>query len=149
MTQTKQPPANPARFKIAFEQIVSRFDQMLARMYKAKNPQRGIVILDESAYETSLQRLSQQFGKSGHTWGKLHNIAEVPLFVNSKATRLIQYADLVAHTFRRYIELGDASRFDEIKNSFDAEGGVVHGLLHQIPLGDTCPCWACQCKSRR
>lgn len=135
--------------EVAFEQIVSRFDQMLGRMYRAGNTQRGLIVVDKSAYETSLQRLSIEFGRKGHTFGHLHNIAEVPLFVNSKATRLIQYADLVAHSFRRYIELGDSERFDIIRHAFDSEGGVVHGLHHQIPAGEICPCWPCQCRAAR
>ena len=135
--------------EVAFEQIVSRFDQMLARMYRSGDTQRGLIIADKSTYETSMQRLSHDFRKKGHTWGKLHNIAEVPLFVDSRATRLIQYADLVAHTFRRYVELGDSSRFDIIKGAFDREGGVIHGLVHQIPVGQNCACWACTCKAKR
>lgn len=135
--------------EVAFEQVTSRFDQMLARMYRAGDTQRGLIVADKSTYETSLQRLSVEFGRSGHSFGRLHNISEVPLFVDSRATRLIQYADLVAHTFRRYIELGDDSRFEIIKNAFDSEGGIVHGIYHQIPAGERCGCWACNCRAAR
>jgi len=135
--------------EVAFEQVVSRFDQMLGRMYRAGDTQRGLIVVDKSTYETSLQRLSVQFRTIGHSFGTLHNIAEVPLFVDSKATRLIQYADLVAHSYRRYIELGDSARFDIIRDAFDAEGGIVHGIHHQIPQGETCPCWACTCRAAR
>lgn len=135
--------------EVAFEQIASRFDRMLTRMYRAGNTQRGLIIADKSTYVTSLQRLSVEFRRTGHSFGQLHNISEVPLFVDSKATRLIQYADLVAHCYRRYIELGDASRFDLIRHAFDQTGGVVHGLVHEIPAGEPCPCWACQCKAAR
>lgn len=135
--------------EVAFEQVTSRFDQMLARMYRAGDTQRGLIVVDKSTYETSLQRLSVEFGRSGHSFGRLHNIAEVPLFVDSRATRLVQYADLVAHTFRRYIELGDASRFETIKHAFDSEGGIVHGIYHQIPAGERCGCWPCNCRAAR
>lgn len=135
--------------EVAFEQVVSRFDQMLARMYRAGDTQRGVIVVDKSAYETSLQRLSVDFGRTGHSFGHLHNIAEVPLFVDSRATRLIQYADLVAHSFRRYIELGDSSRFDIYKHAFDSEGGVVHGIYHQIPVGERCVCLACNSRASR
>ena len=135
--------------EVAFEQIASRFDNMLKRFYKAGNTQRGLIIADKSTYETSLQRLSVEFRRTGHSFGQLNNVSEVPLFVDSKATRLIQYADLVAHSLRRYIELGDASRFDLIRHAFDQAGGVVHGLVHQVPVGEVCPCWACQCKAAR
>lgn len=135
--------------EVAFEQVASRFDHMLARLYRAGNTQRGLIIADKSTYETSLQRLSIEFRRTGHSFGQLHNVSEVPLFVDSKATRLIQYADLVAHTFRRYIELGDARRFDLIRHGFDQSGGVVHGIMHEIPAGQTCVCWACQCRAAR
>src|SRR5579884_3947849 len=63
------------------------------------------------------------------------NISEVPLFVNSKATRMIQFADLVAFAIRNYYERGIARYMDLIKHRFDSEGGVVHGLVHFVPAG--------------
>lgn len=135
--------------EVAFEQIVSRFDQMLGRLHKAGDTQRGLIISDKSTYETSLQRLSVEFRRNGHSFGYLYNMADVPLFVDSKATRLIQLADLVAHSFRRLIELGDASRFDIIRNNFDSVGGTIHGLLHQIPVGEVCGCYACNHRATR
>lgn len=129
--------------ELAFEHVASRFDRMLGRFHKNGNTQRGLIVLDESAYETSLQALTSQFQFHGHKWGQLYNLAEVPLFVNSKATRLIQYADLVAHASRRYFELGDSTYFDVIKNSFDSVGGERLGLVHRIPSGEKCGCFCC------
>lgn len=129
--------------EVAFEQISSRFDHMLQRLHNGGDTQRGLIVLDETSYETSLQGLSRDFRIHGHKWGSLHNLFEVPLFVDSKATRLIQYADLVAHAVRRYYEGGDATYFDVIRHSFDAEGGVLHGLLHVIPTGEKCVCPPC------
>ncbi len=129
--------------ELAFEHVASRFDRMLGRFHKGGNTQRGLIVLDESAYETSLQALATQFRNHGHRWGQLHNIAEVPLFVNSKATRMIQYADLVAHASRRYFELGDPTYFDPIRTSFDSVGGQIHGLIHRVPGGERCDCFSC------
>lgn len=129
--------------ELAFEHVASRFDRMLGRFHKGGNTQRGLIVLDETAYETSLQALATQFRTAGHKWGQLYNLAEVSLFVNSKATRLIQYADLVAHSSRRYFEEGDATFFDVIKNAFDSQGGVRHGLVHRIPAGEQCGCINC------
>ena len=86
--------------EFAFEQIISRFDKYLARLHKAGDTHRGLIILDKSSYETSLQGLAKDFRDFGHRWGNLHNICDVPLFVDSQATRLIQYADLIAHALR-------------------------------------------------
>jgi hypothetical protein len=131
----------------AFEQVCNRFDRFLGRLHKANNTQRGIIVLDESSYETSLQGLARNFRTMGHRWGQLYNLADVPLFVDSKATRMIQYADMVAHALRRYYEKGDSAYFDVIAPRFDSEGGVIHGLTHVIPQEATCNC-AC-CRQRR
>ena len=117
----------------AFEQLCNRFDRMLGRMHKAGNGQKGLIVLDKASYETSLQKLAVQFRSEGHRWGQLYNISEVPLFVDSRATRLIQLADLVAYAIRRYYVNGESQYFDRISRSFDAEGGVVHGLVHYTP----------------
>jgi hypothetical protein len=128
----------------AFEQVCNRFDRFLGRLHKASNTQRGIIVLDESTYETSLQGLARNFRTVGHRWGQLHNLADVPLFVNSKATRMIQYADMIAHSVRKYYEFGDARYFDIFKARFDTEGGVIHGLTHWKPEGALCGCAPCR-----
>lgn len=113
----------------AFEQICSRFDMYLRRLYtKHNDPQRGIMVFDKSSTEQRIQTLARDFKYAGHSWGTTQNYAEVPLFLDSKASRLIQLADLVAYAlFRRY-EHDDSSFFSEIEGCFDAEGGVKHGL---------------------
>lgn len=135
-------PDDPMEF--AFEQMSNRFDRMLGRMYKKGNTQRGLVILDKSSYETSLQTLAINFRTAGHRWGRLYNIAEVPLFVDSRATRLIQCADLIAYAIRRYHEAGQSKYIDIILPKFDSEGGVLHGLTHYTPSGNPCNCHSCR-----
>jgi hypothetical protein len=135
-------PEDPMAY--AFEQICNRFDRYLGRLHRQSNTQRGLIILDKSSYETSLQGLATNFRTIGHKWGRLYNLAEVPLFVDSKATRMIQYADLVAHAVRRYYEKGDPQYFELILPRFDAEGGIIHGLLHFTPQGSGCNCVACR-----
>ncbi|MGA9796211.1 MAG: DUF3800 domain-containing protein [Rhizomicrobium sp.] len=138
-------PADPMEF--AFEQISNRFDRMLGRLYKAGNTQRGLIVLDKSSYETSLQALALNFRKDGHRWGQTHNLSEVPLFVDSRATRMIQFADLIAYALRRYYEKGDARFIDILSPKFDSEGGVIHGLVHFVPPGSRCNCISCRQKS--
>lgn len=113
----------------AFEQIASRFDLFLSRLYaKYNDPQRGVMVFDKSSTEQRIQTLAREFKYVGHTWGQTKNYAEVPLFLDSKASRLIQLADLVAYAVFRKYEHGDSSFFDEIKDCFDSEGGINHGL---------------------
>ena len=134
--------------ELAFEELCSRFDLQLKRFYAADhNPQKGVIILDESSYETSLQRLAHQFRTLGTRWDVLVNIPEAPLFVDSKASRILQVADHVAYaTFRRY-ESGDTSYLDMILPKFDAEEGKIHGLIHKQTVDRNCMCPACM--SRR
>jgi hypothetical protein len=89
-------PEDPMEY--AFEQLINRFDRFLTRLHRRNDTQRGIIILDKSSYETTLQGLAHEFRIDGHRWGQLHNISETPLFVDSRATRMIQYADLIAYT---------------------------------------------------
>jgi hypothetical protein len=135
-------PDDPMEF--AFEQICNRFDRFLGRLHANGDTQRGLIILDESSYETSLQALARDFRTTGHRWGQLYNLSDVPLFVDSKATRMIQYADLVAHAVRRYFERGDSTYFDLFSPRLDAVGGVVHGLVHYTPQTAACNCHSCR-----
>jgi hypothetical protein len=79
--------------ELAFEDLCQRFDTFLARQRTRGDRDRGLVILDRTTRETSLQKLSREFRKAGTRWGSLKNIADTPFFVDSKASRLIQIAD--------------------------------------------------------
>lgn len=129
--------------EMAFEHLISRFDRFLGRLFKLGNKQRGLVVLDKSSYETTLQNLAIYFKEFGHRWGNIYNMADVPLFVDSRATRMIQYADLIAYSLRLYYERGQSFYFDKIKRSFDSEGGVLHGLVHDADKATRCACFAC------
>ena len=123
-------PKDPVEY--CFEQLASRFDQYLMRLHRMGDTQRGIIILDRSTYESSLQALATHFRTIGHQWGVLRNFSEVPLFLDSKASRLTQLADLVAYSLFRKFEKGDNRFYEIIENRFDSEGGVVHGLHTRI-----------------
>jgi uncharacterized protein DUF3800 len=133
----------------AFEQVCNRFDRFLGRLHKAGDTQRGMIILDKSTYETSLQGLTRDFRLGGHRWGEMYNLADVPLFVDSQATRMVQFADMLAYAVRRYYENGDATYFDLFSHRFDTVGGVVHGLTHYTPAGANCNCHCCRQRRTR
>ena len=99
--------------ELAFEDLCARFDRFLTNLNDREGSnQRGIIILDESTHETTLQGLARKFNRWGTQWGAIRNIVEVPLFVDSRASRCIQVADHVAYSvFRRY-EAGDTSYLD-------------------------------------
>jgi len=130
-------------FEWAFEQLCSRFDAFLRRAYMQGNPQRGIIVLDKSVKEARLQNLTSRFMMEGHRWGYMHSIVDVPFFVDSQATRIIQFADLVAYALWRKFERHDDEFFNVVRDSFDSKGGVVHGLLHRRLEHEICDCPYC------
>lgn len=134
----------------AFEEICNRFNLFLARMNDRRNDsQRGLIVMDETQHEKPLQMLARKFRIDGTRWGKFRNLAEVPLFVDSRASRLIQLADLVAwSTFRKY-EYGDGRFFDPLVPLFDSDGGVFHGLYHYRSSAEVCYCHACLSRAQR
>jgi len=134
--------------ELAFEDLCSRFDLYLNRLRGQGDRQRGILILDESAHETTLQRMAGEFRTLGTRWGIVRNLAETPLFVNSRVSRLVQLADHVAYAvFRRY-NAGDTKYFDIIASKFDSSEGIVHGLVHKQTTDPTCMCLACISRNR-
>lgn len=114
--------------ELAFEQLASRFDHYLMRLHRSGDTHRGIIIFDKSTYEHPIQSLAIDFRTIGHRWGIIRNFAEVPLFLDSRASRLIQLADLISFAIYRHYESADSRFFEIIQNRFDADGGVVHGL---------------------
>ena len=135
------PGADP--MELAFEILCNRFARKLKRLHAAGDTQCGLIILDNSSYETSLQRLARDFRSLGTRWGVLVNMAETPLFLDSRASRAIQLADHVAYAvFRRY-EAGDASYFDLIVSRFDEDEGKIHGIVHKQTADPQCMCIAC------
>ena len=127
--KTSVSPQDPVM--VTFEQVASRFDKYLMRLHQANDTQRGLIVFDKSTYETTIQSLATDFRTIGHTWGVLRNLAEVPLFLDSKASRLIQLADLIAYALFRHYEKGDSRFYTLIKTRFDSEGGITHGL-HEV-----------------
>lgn len=130
--------------EIAFENICLTFERFLQRRYNlTKQSDKGIIIIDKSSYETSLQKLAFNFHKQGIKRKSLKFIREVPFFVDSRASRLIQIADNIAYAvFRRY-EHGDLNYFNCIEDRFDRYEGVIQGLSHLQIDNPNCTCPGC------
>jgi len=139
------PNADP--MEIAFEELCNRFDLQLRRMHSEGDTQRGLIILDESSYETMLQKLARDFRTIGTRWGSTRNMSDVPLFVDSRASRCVQLADHVAYSvFRRY-NAKDTQYLDLVLAKFDEVQGKIHGLVDRQNYDPHCMCPACM--SRR
>ncbi|WP_404403274.1 DUF3800 domain-containing protein [Pelagibacterium halotolerans] len=119
---------DPVEF--AFEQLCNRFDRYLTRLHREGDTQRGLLIMDKTGYERRFQGLARDFSSTGHRWGTLRNVAEVPMFVDSRASRLIQLADLMSYSIFRHFEKSDSENYNLLSSRFDAEGTQVHGLVH-------------------
>ena len=128
--------------EMAFEDLISRFQQYL---HNKISPSRetGMIIFDKSAYETSLQRLAINFRSLGTKWGiQTNQIQEVPLFVDSRASRAIQLADHIAYAvFRRY-QSADLNYFNVFQGCFYSTEERIHGLAHKTN-SSICTCPAC------
>ncbi len=134
--------------QLAFEELCNRFNLFLQRVNN-RNPReshRGLIVMDETKHEAPLQALARHFRVNGGRWGHFRNLAEVPFFVDSKASRLVQLADLVAYATWRKYEHSDGRFFDPLLPKFDADGGVLHGLVHRRGQAE---CYCPACYSRR
>ncbi len=117
----------------SFAAVAHQFDQYLADMWtRRKDGQRGLVVCDKASYEQKLQALSSLFKHQGHELGRLRNFAEVPLFLDSKASRLIQLADLVAYWIFRYYQSKDARGFQLIEPLIHRRAGQRVGLAANV-----------------
>ena len=139
----------------AYEEVLHRFDEMLQRMANETGThQRGIVIHDESTItvEKNVQAWTQRWREvAGRIPGRLTHIVDVPLFADSRASRAIQAADLVAFALWRYYGLptSDATWIDRLWPRFDTAGGQMHGLVHVhrgFKAGD-CGCPPCRARA--
>lgn len=130
ISKSKSYPRDPLEY--AFEQVCSRFDQYLMRLHRHNDTQRGVIICDRTTVqnEKGLQSLISNFREVGHRWGILRNLSEVPLFIDSRASRLIQLADLIAYALSRHFERKDSRFYDIISQRFDEADGRIHGLYH-------------------
>jgi hypothetical protein len=116
----KKPQVNPEiAVEAAFEQTCITFDKYLWRMHLRGDTQRGMIVFDKAAYETDIQALATGFRSIGHSWGVVRNLSEVPVFLDSKASRLLQLADLVSFALYRVYERNDYRFFNIVKNRFD------------------------------
>jgi hypothetical protein len=135
--------------EMAFDDLCGRFEKFLHRQHRIfKHRFKGMIILDKSsrrAQEATLQKLARNFTLNGTRWGvQTENILDVPMFVDSRASRGIQLADAVAHAVFRYYARGDSKYFDVIKNNFDMSDNTLHGLCHKTRSSPSCSCPFCR-----
>jgi len=131
---------------MAYEVISQSFNNHLE--YDCDPPEHGIIILDNTSHETGLLRLAREIRETGNRIGlQNRSIIEIPLFVDSKVSRLVQLADHVAYAvFRRY-NADDITYFNIIEGRFFVKDGIVRSLNHRSN-NHNCTCPACITRKR-
>ena len=135
----------PDHTRIGYEEVLAKFDKMLRRGGDHLGErQTGLVVHDKIHPERDVQSAAEEWRHIAGRLGTLDHLADVPLFADSQASRLIQAADFVSWALWRYYGLGqsDTRWVDRLWDMFDADNGVMHGLTHRSPKfasGCTCP----------
>ena len=129
----------------ATEEICRRFDIFLQRQFHDRqDAQRGLLIFSEGRFDARAKIWVRGFHQRGTQWGSINNLADIPYFAAMKESRLLQLADLVAHSVWLLYERRDSGLFSKIAACFDQKEGVLHGLVHVRPgAGERCECPAC------
>ena len=97
-----------------------------------------MAISDKSNLEATLQQLMSGWRRTGASTGAsigpMAGYAEVPLFIDSRNSRLIQLADFVAYWVFRAYEHDDRNILNGMldANAFHRTNGTLHGLVHLV-----------------
>lgn len=126
-------------FRIAFEQVVTRFNTFLTNA----TDDLGLLVQDNNpTVSHRLTNIMRMYHRQGTLWSSIDKIVETPLFVDSELTSMVQLADLCAYATRRYFEKNERPLFDLIRGRFDRNQKWLVGLRHFT--GKTkCQCEVC------
>jgi hypothetical protein len=130
----------------AYEEVLNKFDELLTRQARASGVhQRGIVVHDKAVLERDVQDRADMWRHMRGRIGRLTHLADVPLFADSRASRLIQASDYVAWALWRHYVIGSADEWSrDLWPRVDSVGGVMHGLIHVTPAFRAgCACRPC------
>lgn len=137
------------RERFAYEVLLHKFDVMLKRVRRSEGlNNRGLVIHDRRVVaERDIQEWTREWRRAAGTIGRLQNLADVPLFADSKASRLLQAADLIAYSlYRHYDPQRRGTDFaSALWERFDIVDDALHGCVHFTPSfgAGSCVCPPC------
>ena len=139
--------SNPEQaLRDTFQDIAQRINTFLTRLYRQRNPQKGLLIIDRSqSTENRYRTFVSDFQSHGTEYGYLGNLVDIPYFSQSSDTRLLQLADFCAYAVFRYYERNDDQFLNRILPRFDrrSPGHGPDGLKHIIRSASHCQCVAC------
>jgi Protein of unknown function (DUF3800) len=97
----------------SYGEFLFMFDSFLREGRRAGDPHNGILIADRSRYQRTLEAWVEvartRRTRPMNDPRRLYALAETPFFVDSKSTRLMQVADLVAYSLYRGYNADDWS----------------------------------------
>lgn len=135
--------ALPTPYEMAFEQVLTRYQKYLAHVRGT-----GIVVHDNnSTAAPRLHQLCRKFHNAGTFYGRIPNIVETPLFVDSSLTAMIQMADLCSFFLRRLLEKNETKIWDIIEPCVDEFHGDKVGVRHYTGRRP-CSCRICVAHGR-
>lgn len=121
--------------------------QCLDHVSRGGQQQTGLIVHDRSNVEGTLQSWTNQWRVASSSLGPLRNLADVPMFADSRASRALQAADLVAYALYRYYSKpqgrNDERYVHRLWSQFHADNGRMHGLIHDSSYFKRCKCPAC------
>jgi hypothetical protein len=134
----------------AYDHVLHRFDDMLLRRNRsASSQQRGLVLHDtRQKMEKPVQQWARRWQRTG---SRLDYLAQVPVFADSKASRLLQAADFVAYAIYRHysVDSRDPSLAEVLWALVDTlPDGRMSGVIHLTPAFATGRCDCPPCVSR-
>lgn len=131
------------REQLAYETVLNKFDDSLSR---DRREAHGLVIHDQRlVIEHDMRRWTREWQEAAGRVGQLERLALVPFFADSRGSRLLQAADLVAWALNRYYIQNDDRWVKHLWSQFDFVDGHMHGLIHLTPdyQSRRCPCPPC------
>lgn len=150
-------PNRKEREKYAYELVLNKFDAFLRFINRTPARQSGLVIHDQRVIhggkrvwtdERAIQEWTRDWREAAGRVGRLHHLADVPVFADSQASRLIQAADFISWALNRYYLRNDDVWLSKILANFHADSEIMHGLIHVSRDYATGTCTCPPCKNR-
>lgn len=140
------------REQFAYEVLLNKFDVMLKILRVDMGlPNKGLVIHDRRVIaERDIQSWTAGWRLAAGRVGQVRNLADVPLFADSRASRLLQVADLVAYSlYRRYDpDRLETKHFQVLWSTFEEGSRELHGCVHYTPNFGSGSCLCEPCSAR-
>lgn len=134
--------------KAAYDFVFKRFTEILNLVETATGTtERGLIIHDRrDGYDLPLQ---QRVATSQRLTGAYGNLLHVPVFTDSRTSRLVQIADLVAYSMWRCYSAADDAKASSIMHlAGTGSAGEIQDVLHQCPEFRHQKCACLPCTSR-